>query len=1257
MGYWTHTPRRKVSRSSSCPQGPAQVLGPGATAPVPPQSGPLAGPAGVCDVGPGGFTLLEEAAKRTAEAAFAAEAAAAAEAEAEERARQRRQHSGVPYSVRPGTTKASRGIRRLPGHAPTAMSSTAPLTGLLQRGSTAEPRRRQGTATLLVGERVRSIGSPALHTATVDAGCNTTHGFRGMSMHGKPTDGHQPPIPVTPPFARKHMQQAARESPQRATSSGAKQPVDRTLVPHESSEHQRKPSKSLGLGAIQPEGREQVLSQWDSPVDKQAVGGSSGKPYGDRSDSRPLDSRQTLRSRGTRQSGDSLPLTRSTGFAESHFGESENAPKLEWSSLSRKSRQAIKLWGTRGIGGRHCLMLLEHENTIDFLISPLDSDEVVMADLRGKAVLNALSGLRADARGSGDGGWLYGQVFAKSPVDVLQDALCAAQAAASPDGGEDVSLEELNLALRCMAMRAQSSGMLALVSGQEAHRQSDSSQPKSSEEYMRVQVWLELLRLHSEGTQLAACGDIAASLLDGLGPEGACGLSRSFGFGFGLGGGSAGEDAQRARERSRTSAAQIWDDGSVLGELRKKEADLRNESQKMSLDSLRAQNRSIEAYLMRLVRQRDDLRNISRLADECDSYLVLGLDGPAVTEEDVKRAYRTLARREHPDKAGTDNKERFQQIQQAYASVLRQRRSNAAAGAWPDGADEASAAASSAVDGSAASGAPPGARAAAREAARLAAEARVAAERAVNVAHSGFQLCRQGTELRTGKRCACRELCILTQRGTARLRSGSGALRAVQEAVCAVSDKALAALDEYGDWADTAIAGAGLRERAAIAANTGKSSGATADLLDKICEANDAALRKAERVASASSSVGSAEALSATRMLWKGLGRTASVARCACDEAIGAAIAAVELSCSLVALDREWQRERGREAAENSNVAQPAPDDDRERSSGADADRDGDEGRKAGDDGEDGNETAVAARKPSKQAVDAGGEGKDKESCQKDASAKYSEDKVRQDHVSLRVRNLRCLGGLNEEVLQLQQKLRVLLDPSRGTLLPAVSVAQKGGVFELVGQILQAALQDASYLSADIGSRPKEVLEYSFAFLVALEHSRDVALSSEVRTQVLKLAALVDTELLCQIVDGPFRRQLLALASGGRRRIATPAMPTSASAAQTMRMNGKLRAGSAAKRPAGAHFLAATCPSGFGDGEPTCHSVEEWENVVHVFCARVLRGLRKPAASPAADDAAASDHAGKAPPGPPPQGRPQSSATGGSSRGMCAAAA
>eukprot|EP00439_Symbiodinium_sp_Y106_P012760 s3673_g1.t2 len=166
-------------------------------------------------------------------------------------------------------------------------------------------------------------------------------------------------------------------------------------------------------------------------------------------------------------------------------------------------------------------------------------------------------------------------------------------------------------------------------------------------DYARLVVWTELARLHVEGWPSPAHA----------GPVPAPATSKE----------------RPAVAGPKPNSEKVFGDGGVLKELGKEEVELEAESQQMSLETLRAQNRLIEEYVMRLVRQRDELKQ------ERDSYHILGLHGPSCSEDEVKKAYRNLARKEHPDKAGIGNKRRFQAIQQAYSSILKQRQLGGAA--------------------------------------------------------------------------------------------------------------------------------------------------------------------------------------------------------------------------------------------------------------------------------------------------------------------------------------------------------------------------------------------------------------------------------------------------------------------------------------------------------------------------------------------------------------------------------------------------
>jgi hypothetical protein len=183
-----------------------------------------------------------------------------------------------------------------------------------------------------------------------------------------------------------------------------------------------------------------------------------------------------------------------------------------------------------------------------------------------------------------------------------------------------------------------------------------------------------------------------------------------------------------------------------------------------------------------------------------------------------------------------------------------------------------------------------------------------------------------------------------------------------------------------------------------------------------------------------------------------------------------------------------------------------------------------------------------------------------------------AQKRVKERHVALRVKNLKFLSNLNDEVLRYQVRLRSLLDRSEGALLPEITLEQKSRVFELAAQVLESALADASKAITN-GAMGQKALDRALGFAQALEHAPDLALPSEVRTQALRLAALIDADLLCQIVEGPFRRRLLALGSRARTDRGVP---------------GRMRAGSLGGGPA----------------------AKAWEEIVRSIHTRIVRGIR-----------------------------------------------
>merc|ERR1719223_1781262 len=100
-------------------------------------------------------------------------------------------------------------------------------------------------------------------------------------------------------------------------------------------------------------------------------------------------------------------------------------------------------------------------------------------------------------------------------------------------------------------------------------------------------------------------------------------------------------------------------------------------------------------------------------------------------------------------------------------------------------------------------------------------------------------------------------------------------------------------MNEQKDAADKSVAGVGLRDRAIIVEDIGRSSINSADILEQISEATEATLRKVEKADAPDTATpglaraGQAEAANllrlGTRLLSESLSRTAAVARRSAD--------------------------------------------------------------------------------------------------------------------------------------------------------------------------------------------------------------------------------------------------------------------------------------------------------------------------------------------------------------------------------------
>jgi len=895
-----------------------------------------------------------------------------------------------------------------------------------------------------------------------------------------------------------------------------------------------------GLGAVQPRGRAQVMQQWVRPELSQADGLGRGRASTSNVSARPL-----LRS-SAQQAAAAAP-------------DGACAMEMEWSSLSDSAKQAMKLWVSGQLGGRHCMLVLEQgAGTSDAMLLPSSTTEPTMSDLKSGAALNVLSGLFAEVGllSSQGSSWLFETVFSKPAQQVLEEALLAALTEIGDPRLEkttDLSLEQANLALRRMAMKVQFKTCNAKAQ-EKAGESKTPGGPRSGDEFTKIQVWTELIRLHSEGWPRP--------------------------------GGNEGNSSQPHKDKTVSGRVPAerggFGDGGVLKELNKQEVELEAESQQMSLEALRAQNRLIEEYVMRLVRQRDELKLVTKLAEERDSYFILGLSGPDSTDDEVKKAYRNLARKEHPDKAGTGNKRRFQAIQQAYNSIMKQRNGDGSANVATED-DKAKEKAEEAEETS---------NPVLEESARYAMQACNSADNVAVCAHHALRSWEEGAEGQSGaKRRAFRSLRDLTRQSASELRGAAQQLRTLGHAINALVKCSEAFLTENQEMANNSSSGMGLRDRCAIVEDSGRSCTSSAELLERISEATEATLKKVEKASPdappgeggvpprASSRNDEAANLLrlGVRLLTESLARTAAVARRSADEAINGASKALELHRGLLMLDAEVSKENQRAAAKRNTFDEDdspvaAPDVDRSESR---------KGERAGDSKKDSKKDGGPQRTPRSRPETPMASQSPRDQL------KSAARRVKDRHVNLRVKNLRFMASLNEEALRVQARLWSLLERSEGALLPEVSVGQKGVIFDLVTQLMDFALHETGRLASNLSAPPVKVLDRSLSFALALEHGKEIAMPVDSRTQALKLASLIDTDLLCEVVGGPFRRRLVAI--GAKKR-----GPESFSSG-----GGYMQAG----------YSRARGTTGLGVGSAA--AVKAWEEAASACCERISRSIRQ----------------------------------------------
>lgn len=233
----------------------------------------------------------------------------------------------------------------------------------------------------------------------------------------------------------------------------------------------------------------------------------------------------------------------------------------------------------------------------------------VLTSFRTVAALCGVAGSDAFA----SGGRLWADVFSQPPSKVIRNALhsvCSEAAISS----SSITLEELHLGLRALELRAR-------------HYHDVTA------ERLEVQIWRELFKSYLE---VQACQDKNIARV------------------------------RQCKEHGGSSLAQV-----VASTLQLGTAGVEREARALPLEKLREVPTDWEECKAALSRMARALREDCEQLKTYGIYWVLGV-APEASDAELKRAYRELVLKHHPDKGG--DTATFQQLQQAYEKVVEDRK-------------------------------------------------------------------------------------------------------------------------------------------------------------------------------------------------------------------------------------------------------------------------------------------------------------------------------------------------------------------------------------------------------------------------------------------------------------------------------------------------------------------------------------------------------------------------------------------------------
>ena len=276
-----------------------------------------------------------------------------------------------------------------------------------------------------------------------------------------------------------------------------------------------------------------------------------------------------------------------------------------------------------------------------------------------------------------DGGYIYETVFQRAPAGVVREALQMLVQTAFEKSPSQLGIEQINLAIKQLRLNNLGGIAGSAVNTDDLEGTEDTNTDESkkaqqqrgtaSEETFRLQIMIELIRIHIVNMNKKR---LAADGITHISPS-----EDSTNLDDFLNKNKDDKNAKKNTTESDKSNPKI-DMHTIEKHLRTPLKVVFEQAGGMSADELEGTNSLLKPYLKQLSSLKTSLAAELKDLQDSRAFLALGLSSEA-SDEAIKKAYRMLAIRLHPDKPGGDTA-RFQALQDSYQEIMRKRKADSA---------------------------------------------------------------------------------------------------------------------------------------------------------------------------------------------------------------------------------------------------------------------------------------------------------------------------------------------------------------------------------------------------------------------------------------------------------------------------------------------------------------------------------------------------------------------------------------------------